>query len=143
MPVTLWTDYYHRLYMHTKETDIDKQFYKIKDVAEIIGVPQSTLRFWEAEFPEICPARGLGNFRRYTRADIEKLHAVHYLVKMRGLKIDAARRQLKTNLRAINSEMDTIRRLETVREEMKQLLKAFSKREQDKIFVDSTNNTPS
>ncbi len=128
--------------MHDKDTDIDKQFYKIKDVAEIIGVPQSTLRFWESEFPEICPVRGTGNFRRYTRADIEKLRAVHYLVKVRGLKIDAARRQLRTNMHALSREMDTIRRLEGVRDEMKQLLKALGKRDQDRIFDSPADTTP-
>ena len=27
--------------------DLDKQYYKIKEVAEMLGLPQSTLRFWE------------------------------------------------------------------------------------------------
>ena len=29
--------------------DLDKQYYKIKEVAEMLGLPQSTLRFWEKE----------------------------------------------------------------------------------------------
>ena len=35
------------------ETDpLNKKYYKIKDVADMVGVPQSTLRFWESEFRE-------------------------------------------------------------------------------------------
>ena len=32
--------------------ELSKQYYKIKEVAEILDVPQSTLRFWEKEFQE-------------------------------------------------------------------------------------------
>ncbi len=37
--------------------EFDKKYYKIKDVAEILSVPASTLRYWESEFPEISPRR--------------------------------------------------------------------------------------
>ena len=30
-----------------------KVYYTIKDVAEIVGVTEPTLRFWETEFPHI------------------------------------------------------------------------------------------
>ena len=43
--------------------ELSKQYYKIKEVAEILDVPQSTLRFWEKEFPMIKPIRSSHNIR--------------------------------------------------------------------------------
>ncbi|MGN1264284.1 MAG: MerR family DNA-binding transcriptional regulator, partial [Muribaculaceae bacterium] len=37
--------------------DLNKKFYKISDVAAILGIPASTLRFWEKEFTIIKPRR--------------------------------------------------------------------------------------
>lgn len=113
---------------------IEKQFYRIQEVAEIVGVAPSALRYWEKEFPEIAPRRGLSNIRHYTPADIEKIRMIHYLVKVKGLKLEAAKEQLRVNRGNISHEMEIINRLDNVKQEMKQLLKAFSKREQNSRF---------
>ena len=114
--------------------DIQKQYYKIKEVASIVGVPASTLRYWETEFPEVAPRRSRSNARYYTPKDIEKLKVIHYLVKLKGLKLEAAREQLRVASRHASREMQIIGRLEHIKSEMKSLLKAFAKRTQDEIF---------
>ena len=72
-----------------------KIYYSIKEVAQMLGVAESTLRFWESEFPQIKPktARGTG-IRQYTEKDIEQLKVIYNLVKVRGFKIAAARKML-------------------------------------------------
>ena len=70
--------------------DLDKKFYKISDVAEILGVPASTLRFWEKQFTIIKPRRNAKNIRFYTPQDIETIRKVYYLVKEKGLKLEQA-----------------------------------------------------
>ena len=35
----------------------EKKYYKIREVAEILGLPPSTLRFWESRFTIIKPKR--------------------------------------------------------------------------------------
>ena len=67
--------------------ELSKQYYKIKEVAEILDVPQSTLRFWEKEFPMIKPIRSSHNIRYYRPQDIELLRIIHYLINDKGLKI--------------------------------------------------------
>ena len=64
-----------------------KIYYSIKEVAQMLGVAESTLRFWESEFPQIKPktARGTG-IRQYTEKDIEQLKVIYNLVKVRGFK---------------------------------------------------------
>lgn len=105
---------------------LEKQYYKIKDVAELIGVPQSTLRYWEKEFPTCAPRRSASNIRYYTPADIETLRIIHFLVKVKGLKIDAAKEQLRVNRENVSRRMEVIARLEKVRGELEQLRKALN-----------------
>ena len=45
---------------------IDKRFYKIKEVSELLDLPASTLRFWETQFTILKPRRNDGGTRFYT-----------------------------------------------------------------------------
>ena len=105
--------------------EYDKKYYKIKDVAEIISVPQSTLRFWEREFPELNPVRSASNIRYYKPADIELVKLIHYLLKTKGLKLDAAKEQLRNNRSNISRRVEVIDRLLHVRSELMSLQKAM------------------
>lgn len=109
--------------------DIDKQYYKIKEVADMLGLPQSTLRFWEKEFPHILkPMRSSKNLRYYRPSDIENIRKIQYLIKDKGLKIDAAKAYLRTNPRNVSNMPEVIDRLEDVRSELNGLLRALGGR---------------
>ena len=41
-----------------------KQFYTIGEVAAMFDVNETTLRYWEKEFPQIAPQKSAGNVRR-------------------------------------------------------------------------------
>ena len=69
-----------------------KLYYSIKEVAEMFDVRESTLRYWETEFPRLKPKTVGKNVRQYTEADIEQIRAIYNLVKVRGFKISAARK---------------------------------------------------
>lgn len=111
--------------------DLSKKYYKIRDVAELLDVSQPTLRYWESEFPEIKPMRSLSNQRFYTPDDIEILRIVHYLVKVKGLKIEAAKEQMRVNRKNISKRVEIIDSLVEVRDELSQMLKALTKRRYD------------
>lgn len=108
--------------------ELSKQYYKIKEVAEILDVPQSTLRFWEKEFPMIKPIRSSHNIRYYRPQDIELLRIIHYLIKDKGLKIEAAREQLRSNRHNVSRRVEIIDRLKSVRSELANLLVALGGR---------------
>lgn len=108
--------------------ELSKQYYKIKEVAEILDVPQSTLRFWEKEFPMIKPIRSSHNIRYYRPQDIEQLRIIHYLIKDKGLKIEAAREQLRSNKHNVSRRVEIIDRLKSVRSELANLLVALGGR---------------
>ena len=63
------------------KNDLNKKYYKIREVAEILNIPASTLRFWEGQFTIIKPKRNEHGTRFYTPSDIETIKMVHYLVK--------------------------------------------------------------
>lgn len=109
--------------------DLDKQYYKIKEVSEMLGVAQSTLRFWEKEFPNmIRPMRSSHNQRYYRPQDIENVKIIYFLIKEKGLKIDAARAYLRSNPKNVSRCPEVIERLTEVRSELNGLLKALGGR---------------
>lgn len=109
-------------------SNFTKKYYKIKDVAEMLDVSQPTLRYWEMEFPEVNPMRSNSNQRYYTPDDIETLRIIHYLLKGRGLKIEAARMQMKLNRTNISKRMEVIDKLNDIRDELELMLGALEKR---------------
>ena len=74
------------------------------------------------------PLRSPTNQRYYTPDDIETLRIIYYLVKIRGLKIDAAKEQMRLNRSNISKRMEIIDRLSDVRDELELMLKAIEKR---------------
>ncbi|MDE6480779.1 MAG: MerR family transcriptional regulator [Muribaculaceae bacterium] len=111
--------------------DFSKKYYKIRDVAEFIGVPQATLRYWETEFPEISPSRTATGLRQYTSSDIETLRIVHYLIKIKGLKMDAAKAQFRQNRNNISKRLKIISELQGIRSELEVMLMSLTKRRQN------------
>lgn len=97
-----------------------KQFYSIGEVAAMFEVNETTLRFWEKEFPQIAPQK-MGKARRYTKADVEQVRLVHGLVKVRGLKIAAARELLKKNKTGMAQTVEVVDRLRKVKAELQTL----------------------
>jgi DNA-binding transcriptional MerR regulator len=72
-----------------------KLFYSIGEVAEILNVNQSTLRFWEKEFPSIRPVTNKKGNRMYTKKEVDLIYKIYDLVKVKGFTLQGARDQLK------------------------------------------------
>lgn len=104
---------------------LDKRFYRIGDVADILHIPESTLRYWEKQFTIIKPRRNDKNTRLYTPSDIEIIRKIHYLVKEKGLKIDAAQNEIRKNRDGIDKRYEVLERLKGIRDKLKQLQKAL------------------
>ena len=100
-----------------------KLYYSIKEVAEMVGVSDSMLRFWEKEIPMLKPKTTGNNVRQYTEADIENVKAVYNLVKVRGFNLAAARKMLRENKQGVDNNARLIERLIKVRDELKEMKK--------------------
>lgn len=108
--------------------EFDKKYYKIRDVAILLNVPPSTLRYWETEFPECAPRRSRTNQRYYTPEDIKVLRMINYLVKVKGLRIDAAKEELKVNRKNVSRRIEVIDILTETKNELQDILDALNKR---------------
>ena len=106
--------------------DLNKKFYKIGEVAEILNIPASTLRFWEKEFTILKPRRNAKNTRFYTPQDVEVIRKLYYLVKEKGLKLDAAQAQLNRNRKNVDKTFEVVERLKGVRENLVKLQAALN-----------------
>lgn len=107
---------------------LDKRYYKIRDVSDMLDIPQPTLRFWEKEFPRLKPRRNEGGTRFYTPDDIELLRQIKFLVKHKGLKIAAARDELSRRSDKIKRQADIMTRLTDIRAKLIGLRDALTER---------------
>lgn len=96
-------------------------YYTIREVADMVGVPEHTLRFWEKEIPSLNPKKTSGGTRQYTKQDIELVRLIYHLVKEQGLTIKAARERLKTSKQQVINHQEIVERLKTIREELLQM----------------------
>ncbi len=108
---------------------LSKKFYRIGDVAILLDLPQSTLRFWEKEFSELRPRRNAGGTRLYTPNDIEQLRIIRFLIKDKGLTLEGAREHLRRNRRDIERKHQVIDRLQDIRRRLGLLLEALDNRQ--------------
>jgi len=99
-----------------------KLYYSIKEVAEMFGLNESTLRYWETEFPFLKPkTSGPSKVRQYQEKDIEQLKLIHNLVKVRGFKLSAAKKIINNNRQGADKTADVLSRLIGVRDELQTL----------------------
>ena len=69
-------------------------FRTIREVSELLGVPQHVLRFWETRFPELKPLQRGGNRRYYRPGDVAFAAALHKLLHQDGYPVKGVRKLL-------------------------------------------------
>jgi DNA-binding transcriptional MerR regulator len=80
--------------MPYKEKKVEKLYYSIGEVAEMLEVPVSTVRFWENEFDVLKPMKNKKGNRLFTPADIKNLRIIHHLVKEEGMTLAGVKKKL-------------------------------------------------
>lgn len=102
-----------------------KKYYSIGEVARMFDVAESLLRYWETEFPTIKPRKSGRNIRQYSVDDIEQIRIVHNLVKVRGMKLAAARETLQQGHGKAKNSVDVFEKLQKIRAELVALRKGL------------------
>jgi DNA-binding transcriptional MerR regulator len=91
---------------------LSKLYYSIGEVAELLDVNASLLRFWEKEFKfEISKKNAKGN-RLFSVKEIEKINRIYHFVKIEGYTLDGAKKALRSAV---------IRKLEDIKARLIQL----------------------
>ena len=104
------------------DNDSLKMYYTIREVAEMVGLPEHTLRFWEKEIPSLKPKKTSGGTRQYTEKDIELVRLIHHLVKDQGLTIKAARERLKVSKKQVVDHQEIVDQLRNLRAELMRMI---------------------
>lgn len=74
---------------------LSKLYYRIGEVAQIVGVETHVLRYWESEFPMVRPQKSRSGQRVYSRKDVARLVRIKELLYSEGFTIAGARQRLR------------------------------------------------
>ncbi len=81
---------------HSRSPDVPpKLFFRIGEVAGLVGVEPHVLRYWEREFRSIRPTKSAKGQRVYSRKDVENLLRVKELLYRDGFTIAGAKKKLQ------------------------------------------------
>lgn len=108
----------------------DKLFFRIGEVAELVGVETHVLRYWESEF-KMRPQRSKTGQRMYQRKDIAKFLRIRRLLHDEGFTIAGARKALSDG-----GELATSGNDDAIRDAIERLgeLRKHVKSARDKLF---------
>ncbi len=101
--------------MAYKEFEVTKLYYSISEVAKMLDVSTSLLRFWESEFDILKPKKNRQGNRLFTQEDIKNLRVIHHLVRERGFTLDGAKKKLKENKETTLHNTEVIESLKKLR----------------------------
>ena len=93
-----------------------KLYYKIGEVAEMLGEEVSTVRFWSDSFPAwVKPERNAKGNRLFHPGDVDNLRLIHYLTRVEGLTLDGVARKLNENRDGLSHKREIVEKLYTIR----------------------------
>ena len=101
--------------MPYKEKKVEKLYYAIGEVAEMLNVPVSTVRFWENEFDILKPSKNKKGNRLFTANDIKNLKIIHHLVKEKGMTLAGAKKQLSAKWEETDYKYEVTQALKNIK----------------------------
>lgn len=109
----------------------EKLYYSISEVSRITGLEPYVLRYWEKEFPSLCPRKSRGGNRTYTQKDIELINRIKHLRTHEKLTIAGARNKLTMRRPSeVKETMVTTAKTKTligqIRKDIEDILKDFA-----------------
>jgi DNA-binding transcriptional MerR regulator len=77
------------------ELSKNRLYYSISEVAEILNINQSTIRYWEKQFSDLKPKKKTRTSKRkFNNHDIQTLFVIKQLLKDEELSINSATEKL-------------------------------------------------
>lgn len=110
----------------------NKLYFRIGEVARIVGVKPYVLRYWETEFSILRPGKTPSRHRLYRRRDVEILLEIKHLLYEEGFTIAGAKKRLKERERdehlPLSSPVDYRQELHAIQEDLRALHKILSEK---------------
>lgn len=105
---------------------MDKLYYTIGEVSEILGESPSLVRFWTNSFSRyLKPKRNAKGNRLYTQEEIEVLKQIHLLVKVQGMTLDGAAKKMSSDKKAVDGKVKVLESLRSIREQLVEVRKSL------------------
>jgi DNA-binding transcriptional MerR regulator len=114
----------------------DKIYFKIGEVADIVGVEPYVLRYWETEFSSIRPSKSRSQQRLYKKRDVELLLRIKELLYSDMYTIAGAKKQLLNKRPSLQMTLQLAERrdadlLYKVEQELKEILNVIESSDED------------
>lgn len=98
---------------------MEKLYYTIGEVAEILGESTSLVRFWSNSFSKyLKPGRNAKGNRMYTAGDIEFLKQLHLLIKENGMTLEGAARKIAAERQKVEARVKVLDSLKAIRAQL-------------------------
>jgi DNA-binding transcriptional MerR regulator len=101
-----------------REPNIEKIYFSIGEVAEMLGVNPSLIRFWDKEFSVIKLQKNQKGNRIFTKEDIQQLRVIHHLVKEKGMTLKGAQHLLHRNREGVTKTAEVIEKLLNIKQQL-------------------------
>jgi DNA-binding transcriptional MerR regulator len=102
--------------MPYKERKVEKLYYSIGEVADMLKVNTSLIRFWEKNFDIIKPHKNKKGNRYFTKEDIENLKLIYHLVKEQRMTLEGAQKKLSENKQSVSDNYKIIESLTGIKQ---------------------------
>ena len=99
----------------------DRFGFKIGDVADLLGIKQYVLRYWEQEFEILKPKKASNNQRMYTPRDVENAFLIRKLLYRDKFSIEGARLALRDVKYVVKKEKTSQHNIEKKLEKLEKL----------------------
>lgn len=106
---------------------MEKYFYSISEVAEILGENPSLVRYWANEFSKyVKPERNAKGNRLFKKEDVDMLKRIHGYVKVEGLTLEGVQKRLREVKKGQVDKSAVLDSLESIRETLKDVRKLMN-----------------
>ncbi|MZG52558.1 MAG: MerR family transcriptional regulator [Nitrospinae bacterium] len=112
----------------------DKLFFKIGEVAELAGIEQHVLRYWEEEIEALKPKKNKSGQRLYQKKDVELIFEIKQLLYAEKFTVAGARKKLKqskkkeTQLNIAFDRDDFVELKEEMKKDLESILNILDKK---------------
>ena len=94
----------------------EKLYFTVGDIASMLNVNESLIRFWNKEFVRLLnPHRNKRGVRYFSKEDVETYKKIYHLVKERGYTLPGALEVLKSNTAEGDENFEVIKTLQTIK----------------------------
>ncbi len=107
--------------MPWKEKEIEKVYYAIGEVADMLNVNTSLIRYWEKEFDILKPKKNAKGDRFFKKDDVEIIKHIYHLVKEKGYTLEGAKAQLKVKYEASKKNYEMAEKLKKIKDFLSEL----------------------